>query len=241
MFNENKKNNEEVNKGKEKNKVDVTEVTDDADDADDTEVTDDTKDEADSSAAEDNSKQQTEKTFTQRQVNAMMSKEKRQGRAAAYAELGIDPKDKSLLNIIKAITGSQNQNQNQQSSVDQKKIEEAENRAMVAEAKAEAMILGANSAYIDDIVSLALTKVTDDTDIKTVIEELKTKYPVWFGDEESDGTKTKGKSDKKTVGQRGTGTSPKNNSGSKTNNKEDGLGKRLAANRQKQQKSSFWS
>ena len=241
MFNENKKNNEEVNKGKEKNKVDVTEVTDDADDADDTEVTDDTKDEADSSAAEDNSKQQTEKTFTQRQVNAMMSKEKRQGRAAAYAELGIDPKDKSLLNIIKAITGSQNQNQNQQSSVDQKKIEEAENRAMVAEAKAEAMILGANSAYIDDIVSLALTKVTDDTDIKTVIEELKTKYPVWFGDEESDGTKTKGKSDKKTVGQRGTGASPKNNSGSKTNNKEDGLGKRLAANRQKQQKSSFWS
>lgn len=240
MFNENKKNNEEVNKEKEKNKIDVTEVTDDADD---TEVTDDTKDEADSSAAEDNSKRQTERTFTQRQVNAMMSKEKRQGRAAAYAELGIDPKDESLLNIIKAITGSQNQNQNQnqQSSVDQKKIEEAENRAMVAEAKAEAMILGANSAYIDDIVSLALTKVTDDTDIKTVIEELKTKYPVWFGDEESDGTKTKGKSDKKTVGQRGTGASPKNNSGSKTNNKEDGLGKRLAANRQKQQKSSFWS
>lgn len=238
MFNENKKNNEEVKKEKEKNKIDVTEVTDDADD---TEVTDDTEDETDSSAAEDNSKQQTERTFTQKQVNAMMSKEKRQGRAAAYAELGIDPKDKSLLNIIKAITGSQNQNQNQQSSVDQKKIEEAENRAMVAEAKAEAMILGANSAYIDDIVSLALTKVTDDTDIKTVIEELKTKYPVWFGDEESDDTKTKGKSDKKTVGQRGTGTSPKNNSGSKNNNKEDGLGKRLAANRQKQQKSSFWS
>lgn len=240
MFNENKKNNEEVTKEKEKNKIDVTEDTEDTEVTDDTE---DTEDEADSSAAEDNSKQQTERTFTQRQVNAMMSKEKRQGRAAAYAELGIDPKDESLLNIIKAITGSQNQNQNQnkQSSVDQKKIEEAENRAMVAEAKAEAMILGANSAYIDDIVSLALTKVTDDTDIKTVIEELKTKYPVWFGDEESDGTKTKGKSDKKTVGQRGTGASPKNNSGSKTNNKEDGLGKRLAANRQKQQKSSFWS
>ena len=32
-----------------------------------------------------------EKTFNQRQVSAMMTKEKKQGRNAAFAELGIDP------------------------------------------------------------------------------------------------------------------------------------------------------
>lgn len=181
------------------------------------------------------------KTFTQDQVNRMMTREKNQGRNAVYKELGIDPKDSKTINMFKAFIESQKtdeQKASEKEAENQSKVTEAEKRAQVAEAKAEAMMLGVKSQYVDDIVTLALAKMTEDSDLKTIIGEFKTKYPVWFGESEDDDKGGKDKEKGKT-GQRGTGSSVKTSKEDK-GKEEKGLGARLAAQRKTSKKSSYW-
>lgn len=183
------------------------------------------------------------KTFTQEQVNKMMTREKNQGRNAALKELGIDPKDSKMVAMVKALIESQKTDEQKAAEKDaeaQNKMNEAEQRAQVAEAKAEAMMLGVKPQYVDDVVTLALAKMTEDSDLKTIIGEFKTKYPVWFGESEEDddkGGKDKGKGK---TGQKGTGSSVKNSDKEKKG-EEKGLGARLAAQRRGTgKKSSYW-
>lgn len=182
------------------------------------------------------------KTFTQEQVNKMMTREKNQGRSAALKELGIDPKDSKMVAMVKALIESQKTDEQKAAEKDaeaQNKMNEAEQRAQTAEAKAEAMMLGVKTQYVDDVVTLALAKMTEDSDLKTIIGEFKTKYPVWFGESEDDdkGDKDKGKGK---TGQKGTGSSVKSADKTKRN-EEKGLGARLAAQRRGTgKKSSYW-
>ena len=182
----------------------------------------------------------TEKTFTQKQVSSMMAKEKRQGRDAAFKEMGIDPNDSKMVNMFKAFIQSQKtdeQKANEEAAAQAAKIAEAEQRAMVAEAKAEAMQLGVLPQYADDAVTLALSKMSDDTDLKSIIGELKTKYPVWFD------AYNAGADGKNATGQKGTGASV-NNSSDKGGKENKGMGARLAAQRKATNganKKSFWS
>lgn len=181
------------------------------------------------------------KTFTQEQVNRMMTREKNQGRNAVYKELGIDPKDTKMVSMFKAFIESQKtdeQKATEKESEDKAKITEAEERAKVAEAKAEAMMLGIKTQYVEDAVTLVLAKMTEDSDLKTIIGELKTKYPVWFGESEDEdkGNKNKGK-----TGQKGTGSSVKSSKEDGKKGEEKGLGARLAAQRRgSAKKSSYW-
>ena len=183
-----------------------------------------------------------DKTFTQDQVNRMMTREKNQGRNAVYKELGIDPKDTKAIAMVKALIDSQKTDEQkaaEKESENQTKMNEAERRAQVAEAKAEAMMLGVKTQYVDDVVTLALAKMTEDSDLKTIVGEFKTKYPIWFGEssEEDDKNKDKGKGK---TGQRGTGSSVKNSDKEKKG-EEKGLGARLAAQRKSSgKKSSYW-
>ena len=182
----------------------------------------------------------TEKTFTQKQVSSMMAKEKRQGRDAAFKEMGIDPNDSKMVNMFKAFIQSQKtdeQKANEEAAAQAAKIAEAEHRAMVAETKAEAMQLGVLPQYADDAVTLALSKMSDDTDLKSIIGELKTKYPVWFD------ASNAGADGKNATGQKGTGASV-NNSSDKGGKENKGMGARLAAQRKAANganKKSFWS
>lgn len=182
----------------------------------------------------------TEKTFTQKQVSSMMAKEKRQGRDAAFKEMGIDPNDSKMVNMFKAFIQSQKtdeQKANEEAAAQAAKIAEAEQRAIVAEAKAEAMQLGVLPQYADDAVTLALSKMSDDTDLKSIIGELKTKYPVWFD------ASNAGADGKNATGQKGTGASV-NNSSDKGGKENKGMGARLAAQRKTANganKKSFWS
>lgn len=182
----------------------------------------------------------TEKTFTQKQVSSMMAKEKRQGRDAAFKEMGIDPNDSKMVNMFKAFIQSQKtdeQKANEEAAAQAAKIAEAEHRAMVAETKAEAMQLGVLPQYVDDAVTLALSKMSDDTDLKSIIGELKTKYPVWFD------ASNAGADGKNATGQKGTGASV-NNSSDKGGKENKGMGARLAAQRKAANganKKSFWS
>lgn len=183
------------------------------------------------------------KTFAQEQVNKMMTREKNQGRNAALKELGIDPKDSKMVAMVKALIESQKTDEQKAAEKDaeaQNKMNEAEQRAQVAEAKAEAMMLGVKTQYVDDVVTLALAKMTEDSDLKTIIGEFKTKYPVWFGESEEDdkGGKDKGKGK---TGQKGTGSSIKTSKEDKGKGEEKGLGARLAAQRRGAgKKSSYW-
>lgn len=181
------------------------------------------------------------KTFTQEQVTKISTREKNQGRASALKEMGIDPKDTKMIAMIKAFVDSQktdDQRAAEQQAEAQKQNAENERRLAIAEAKAEAMMQGVKAQYVDDIVTLALAKVSDDSDLKTIIGEFKTKYPVWFGgSEEDEDDKGKGK-----TGQRGTGSSIKNNDKDKKgDDKGKGIGARLAAQRKSgNSKSSYW-
>lgn len=182
-----------------------------------------------------------EKMFTQEDVNRMMTREKKQGRNSVYNELGIDPNDTKSIELIKTIvdaqkgkaqeagdTGNVAEQQNEQ-------LAEAEHRAAVAEAKAEAMVLGVKPQFVDDVVTLATVRIAEQegAEFKTIIGELKQKYPVWFGNADDD--------DMHNAGQKGTGSSIKSDSGSNGSNKEDGLGKRLAAQRKPSKKNfSYW-
>ena len=195
------------------------------------------------------------KTFTQEDVNRMMAREKNQGRAAAFSELGLDPNDANMMNMFRAFVSamqSGSEQDNQQSAQQQIKIAEAESRAKKAEAKAEAMQLGVNPQYVDDAVTIIMSKLDDNNDVKTLVGELKTKYPAWFNDNQQNND-DKGKGGKQNqqannqqqnnqTGQNGTGSSV----GNATNNNNkgvSGIGTRLAAQRKQgnSQKSSFWS
>lgn len=183
------------------------------------------------------------KTFTQDQVTRMMTREKNQGRNAALKELGIDPKDSKAIAMVKALIDSQKTDEQkaaEKESENQNKVNEAEQRAQVAEAKAEAMMLGVKTQYVDDVVTLALAKMTEDSDLKTIIGEFKTKYPVWFGEASSEDDKDKDKNKGK-AGQRGTGSSVKTSKEDNKGKEEKGLGARLAAQRKTGgKKSSYW-
>lgn len=177
-----------------------------------------------------------EKTFTQDQVSKMMAKEKNQGRNSVYKELGIDPKDAKQLESLKNYIESQKtdaQKAAEKALLDNKAIEEANQRARVAEIKAEVLMLGIKPQYAEDAVTLALSKTSDEeTDVKSILAEFKTKYPVWFDDSQN------------SKGGKGTGSSLKGANANK--NKEDGkpingIGARLAANRKSQKKNSYWS
>lgn len=182
-----------------------------------------------------------EKMFTQEDVNRMMTREKKQGRNSVYNELGIDPNDTKSIEFIKAIVGAQNGqaqeagNDNDAIARQNEQLAEAEHRAAVAEAKAEAMTLGVKPQFVDDVVTLATVRIAEHegAEFKTIIGELKKKYPVWFGNADDD--------DMHNAGQKGTGSSIKSDSGSNGSNKEDGLGKRLAAQRKPSKKNfSYW-
>lgn len=171
-----------------------------------------------------------ERTFTQEEVNRMMAKEKRQGKSSVYKELGIDPNDKKSLAMIRALIDSQKDDETDEAT--NSEIDEANHRAMVAEAKAEAMMIGILPKYVEDAVSLALPKVTEEKDLKSVMRELKAKYPIWVKVDDSD-PNNKGKS--------GTGSSLGNSGSKGGDDKSKGIGARLAASRKaNKSKKSYW-
>lgn len=178
-----------------------------------------------------------EKTFTQHQVSAMMAKEKKQGKAAAYAELGIDPNDTKTVNMLKALIEAQKTDEQKAAETASKQaaaVADAERRAMIAEAKAEALQSGVKPDYVDDCITVAISKVNDTTTLTDALKELKEKYPIWFGSDNSVNN----------AGQKGTGTSiSRTGSTAGGSNNNTGIAAKLASARRTNngaQKSSFW-
>ena len=182
------------------------------------------------------------KTYTQEEVNALLAKEKSAGQSDVYKKLGIDPTDEKVVAMFKAFVESQKTEADKQKEASDKQqaaLIMAQERANIAEAKAEAMKLGAKAEFVEDVVTLALAKKTEDGDIKSVINELKTKYSVWFGASED-----KGKDSDESTGDKGTGASVKPSGKGKSGGRAaTGIGKRLAEKRLSSSsvKKSYWS
>ena len=159
-----------------------------------------------------------------------------------YKKLGIDPTDEKVVAMFKAFVESQKTEADKQKEASDKQqaaLIMAQERANIAEAKAEAMKLGVKAEFVDDVVTLALAKKTEDGDIKSVINELKTKYSVWFGASED-----KGKDSDESTGDKGTGASVKPSGKGKSGGRAaTGIGKRLAEKRLSSSsvKKSYWS
>ena len=177
-----------------------------------------------------------ERTFSQDQVTKMMAREKNQGRSAALKELGVDPKDSKMVAMVKAMIEAQKSDEQkklEEQQANDTALKEAQDRAAIAEAKAEAMQLGVKSQYVEDAITLALSKMSDDTDLKTILGEFKTKYPIWFEESNED--------EDKSIGKRGTGASVKSK-GSKEGKGATSMGARLAAQRKTNKGTkSYWS
>ena len=178
---------------------------------------DDHDDDSDDEGNKDN-----EKKFTQAEMTATAAKEKKQGRAAAFREMGFksEKEAKAQLEAFRKYQESQltpeqkTAAQIQQANDDKS---EAEKRAEAAENKLAAIQAGVKKDAVDDAVAIAMMKVEEGKSLEDVLGEMKTqpRYKGFFdGSDDDDDNGGKG----------GTGTSVRHKSSKKD---EDGIGKRL--------------
>lgn len=180
---------------------------------------------------EPNEPNKSEKTFTQADVNRMMKAEKEKGRRSILSELGIeDVADvKKSLEEFKKYQDSQKtelQKATDELKIANDKIANAEARALKSEYCLKAISFGANPESVEDLVSIVVTKISEDKDIETVLKEMKENkaYSGFFNTEDN-------ANDKKP---QGTGNPvPNNNKGSNNGNKN--YGAQLAEARMKRQ------
>ena len=173
-----------------------------------------------------------EKTFTQTEVNNMMTKEKNEGKRSILKALGFKNENEAkqaIDNYNKYLESKKTDDEKKQEQIDNANIEknEALKRASEAESKLACFELGVSKDYIDDVIAIASTKVTDDKDLASVLKEMKEdqKYSNFFSEVNSSN---------------GTGGNPGH--GQHKNDPEDNIGKRLASTKakSKETKSSFF-
>jgi hypothetical protein len=194
---------------------------DDGDDQNDGNDDSDGDDHDDDSDEGDKDSKDNEKKFTQADMTATAAKEKKQGRAAAFREMGFksEKEAKAQLEAFRKYQESQltpeqkTAAQIQQANDDKS---DAEKRAEAAENKLAAIQAGVKKDAVDDAVAIAMMKVEDGKSLEDVLGEMKTqpRYKGFFdgSDDDDDG------------GKGGTGTSVRHKSSKKD---EDGIGKRL--------------
>lgn len=135
------------------------------------------------------------KTFTQSDVNAMLKREKEAAKKALLKELGVEDatsakeglaKYKEILEKDKTDV----QKATEALSTSEQARKEAEAKAALAEAKVEILSAGCNPDYLEDVIILAMARVTDDKDVKSVVADMKkdAKYAAFFGTSGDHGT-----------------------------------------------------
>jgi hypothetical protein len=175
-----------------------------------------------------------EKTFTQSDVTAMMTKEKQEGRNSAYNALGIDPNNKDLVNMVKNFVASQKPaNDTDDGSGNSAELEDALRRAHEAEVKVECMAAGAKADILNEVTVLVENTIKENASngnemsVSDAVAMLRSKFPDWFvGDDASrqqEANRAKGTGSTVNV------TSLQNSDPSKT--QPGSIGKRLASSR----------
>lgn len=176
-----------------------------------------------------------EKTFTQAEVNNMMTKEKNEGKRAILKSLGFKDEEeakKSIEEYNKYVESKKTDDEKKAEALKTAKSEkdEAIKRASLAESKLACYNAGVSKDYIDDVMLIASSKVTEEKTLETVLEEMKKdkKYESFFGETSSSNSG-------------GTGSNAGHSSSG--NGSKDNYGERLAkqANANQKTKSSFFN
>lgn len=169
---------------------------DDIDNPEDDDDNEDSKDDDDNDSGKD---KKHEKTFTQKQVNRMMAKEKREGRKSAYTSIGFENEEeaKKAAAFFKAYNDSQKSEEDKHNE-EKKNLEDgktsAEKRAEEAEAKLACIMAGVNKESVEDIMAIAKMKITEDDSLEDVLAEMKKqpRYASFFSNSNEDGQKDDG-------------------------------------------------
>lgn len=163
-------------------------------------------------------KESPERTFTQTEVTAMMAREKNQGKKSAIKDLGFksESEAKQAIKLLNALLDSQKSPEDKAKEGTNKANDEkndAIRRAEAAENKLACVMAGVSNDSVDDVLAIALLKVTDDKPIDKVLAEMKKekRYSSFFGSASGDS---------------GTGTNPGHSKNG--NNNETDFGKSLA-------------
>ena len=194
----------------------------DKDDDQDGNVDDDSDGDDHDDDSDDEGNKDNEKKFTQAEMTATAAKEKKQGRAAAFREMGFksEKEAKAQLEAFRKFQESQlTPEQKAAAQIQQANDDksDAERRAEAAENKLAAIQAGVKKDAVDDAVAIAMMKVEDGKSLEDVLGEMKTqpRYKGFFDGSDDDDDKG---------GKGGTGTSVRHKSSKKD---EDGIGKRL--------------
>lgn len=173
-----------------------------------------------------------EKTFTQEQVNSMMTKEKNEGKRSILKSLGFKNEEEALEAIKKYNEYQESKKTEEEKNADLLKKtsdekNEALSRAKTAEYKLACFEAGINKDFIDDVFAIVSSKVTEEKSFEDVLKEMKAeeKYKNFFSNNSSSS---------------GTGGNPGHSSNNGNDNKS--YGKRLGADasKVKKEKSSFF-
>lgn len=129
-------------------------------------------------------------TFTQAQMNALMSREKHEGKDSVYRALGIDPKDKQAIEGLKNRLAQPPQQKEAQPVSDKQEQAKQEqpaqqpqqqtNPVLNAEAKIALLGAGVQPELLDDALTLLLHKVEKSEQVQTEVDALKAKHAVLF-------------------------------------------------------------
>lgn len=157
------------------------------------------------------------KTYTQDEVNALLAKEKRQGKNSVLKALGLQSVDEGKA-AIEAAQKAANANKTAEEvaaealNAEKTARSKAESDLTVAQRTIAVMKAGFKPEYVDDVVAIASVKVTEDKDFDAVIEDMKKTHQFYLVEQkkEDPGTgtpvagfkKTEKNSTEKTYGQR---------------------------------------
>lgn len=137
-----------------------------------------------------------DKTFTQEDVNKLLAREKRKGKASVLKELGLNPEDKDAIANLKKILGEHQTDSEKKDNAlkaAQDTASKETTRANKAEQKLKVLMAGCQKDFVDEVTAMALAKVDEDTDFDAALEAVKKKMPACFGEEEEDQDKGTGR------------------------------------------------
>jgi hypothetical protein len=126
-----------------------------------------------------------ERVFTQAELNKLLKAEKEKSKSALLKELGVSDfntaKD-GLAKYLQSVEDSKSDLQKAQEANAQMSEELKEKNGKVAflQASFDAISCGVNPTVVSDIIPIVLAKVTEENDVKSVIEDMK-KNPAFSG------------------------------------------------------------
>lgn len=171
-------------------------------------------------------------TMTQAELSAKMAQEKKQGRLSILKGLGIDTDDaktnKQIMEKFKKWSDGQ-KSELELAKEKAGKAEAAIKRAEMAERKLQVIADGIKATYVEDFLTIASSKVTEEKDFSDVMEEMKKdkKYKSFFSGTiiDDDDDNNDDDDDDDNPGSKGTGNASK---GKKRKEKNSKYGTRLA-------------